>query len=82
MLEHVVGEGAASSQQAVLKVCVNKGALDIWSWVEQKLHAMQEQVSEYMCLDSSWLVLLGDQEQELGGEELLADLFGCGAYSL
>ena len=82
MLARVVGEGAASSQPAVLKVCVDKGALDIRSWAEQKLCAMQERVRECLCLDSSCLVLLGDQEREMGGEELPADLFGCGAYGL
>ena len=82
MLEQVVGEGAASSQLAVLRVCVNKGALDIQSSAEQslRLHAMQEKVLECLRLDSSCLVLLGDQEQEMGGEELLADLFRCRVY--
>jgi hypothetical protein len=82
MLERVVWEGATSSQLAVLRVCVDKGVLDIQSWAERKLHAMQERVRECLCLDSSCLVLLGDQEREMGGEELPADLFGCGAYGL
>ena len=77
-----MGEGAALSQPAVLKVCVDKGALDIQSWAEQKLCVMQEKVCEYMCMDSSCLVLLGDQEWELEGEELPADLFRCGVYGL
>ena len=82
MLERVVGEGAASSQPAVLKVCVDTGALDIRRWAEQKLRAMQEKVRECMRLNSSCLVLLGDQERKMGGEELPADLFECGAYGL
>ena len=82
MLEQVVGVGAALSQPAVLKACVSKGALGIWRWAEQKLRAMQGKARECMRLDSSCLVLLGDQEQEIGGEELPADLFGCGAYGV
>ena len=31
MLERIVGEGAALSQPAVLRVCVGKGVLDIQS---------------------------------------------------
>ena len=48
MLERFVGDGAVSSQQAVLRVCVNKGVLEIRSWAERRLHAMREQVRE--CL--------------------------------
>ena len=43
---------------------------------------LQEKVRECMRMDGSCLVLLGDQEQEMEGEELPADLFGCGAYGL
>ena len=75
MLERFVGDGAVSSQQAVLQVCVDKGVLEIQSWAERKLHAMREQVRECLLQDSSCLVLLGDQEREMGGEELPADLF-------
>ena len=82
MLERVVEEGAASSQPAVLQVCIDRGALDIRRWPEQKLRAMQEKVRECMRMDGSCLVLLGDQKREMEGEELLADLFGCGAYGL
>ena len=80
MLEQSVGEGAASSQQAVLRVCNDKGVLGIRSWAEQRLHAMREQVRECLLQDSSCLVLLGDQEREMGGRELPADLFRFGAY--
>jgi hypothetical protein len=80
MLEQSVGEGAASSQQAVLQVCNDKGVLGIRSWAEQRLHAMRERVRECLLQDSSCLVLLGDQEREMGGGELLADLFRCGVY--
>ena len=80
MLERSVAEGAASSQQAVLQVCDDKGVLDIRSWVEQRLHAMREQVRECLLQDSSCIVLLGDQEREMGGGELPADLFRCGVY--
>ena len=48
MLERVDGEGATSSQLAVLRVCIDKGALDIRSWAERRLRAMQEKVRE--CL--------------------------------
>ena len=80
MLQRIMGDGAASSQPAVLRVCVDKGVLDIRSWAEQKLHAMQERVRDCLRQDSSCLVLLGDQEREMGEEELPADLFRCGAY--
>ena len=43
---------------------------------------MQERVTECMRLDDSCLVLLGDEEQEAGGEELPVDLFEYGAYGL
>ena len=82
MLEQMVGEGAASSRQAILKVCVDKDTLGIRCWAEQKLLAMQKKVRECMSVDGSCLVLLGDQEQEMEGDELPADLFGCGAYGL
>ena len=82
MLEQVVGVGAALNQPAVLQVCINKGALDIRRWAEQKLRAMQEKVRECMRVDGSCLVLLGDQEREMEGEQLPADLFGCGEYGL
>ena len=82
MLERVDGEGATSSQLAVLRVCIDKGALDIRSWAERRLRAMQEKVRECLRLDNSCLVLVGEQEREMGGEELPADLFGCGAYGL
>ena len=57
MLEQVVGVGAALNQPAVLQVCINKGALDIRRWAEQKLRAMQEKVRECMRVDGSCLVL-------------------------
>ena len=82
MLERIVGEGAASSQPAILKVCIKKGALDIRCWAEQKLLAMQEKVRDCMSVNGSCLVLLGDQEREMEGEELPADLFRCRVYSL
>ena len=82
MLERIVGEGAASGQPAILKVCVNKDTLHIRHWAEQKRHAMRENVRECMRQDDSCLVLLGDQEREMEGDELPADLFGCGAYGL
>ena len=80
MLERSVGEGAISSQQAVLQVCDDKGVLEIRSWAERRLHAMREQVRECLLQDSSCVVLLGDQEREMGGGELPADLFRCGVY--
>ena len=82
MLERVIGEDVASSQPAVLKVCIDKGALDIRRWAERKLRVMQEGVSECMRQDGPCLVLLGDQEREMGGEELPADLLEYGAYGL
>ena len=82
MLERMVGEGAASSQPAILKVSVDKGVSEIRRWAEQRLRAMQEKVRECMSVDGSCLVLLGDQEREMEGEELPADLFRCRAYSL
>ena len=80
MLERLVGDGAGSSQRAVYRVCADKGVLEIRSWAERRLRDMQEQVRECLLQDSSCLVLLGDQEREMGGEELPADLFRCGAY--
>jgi hypothetical protein len=80
MLERSVGEGAISSQQAVLQICDDKGVLEIRSWAERRLHAMREQVREYLLKDNSCVVLLGDQEREMGGGELPADLFRCGVY--
>ena len=53
---------------------------ELGPWAERKLHAMREQVRECLLQDSSCLVLLGDQEREMGGEELPADLFRCGAF--
>ena len=82
MLESLLGEDAASSQPAVLRVCVDKGVLEIRTWAERKLRAMQERVTEFMRMDGSCLVLLGDEEREAGGEELPADLFEYGAYGL
>ena len=41
---------------------------------------MREQVRECLLQDSSCVVLLGDQEREMGGGELPADLFRCGVY--
>ena len=41
---------------------------------------MREQVREYLLKDNSCVVLLGDQEREMGGGELPADLFRCGVY--
>ena len=41
MLRRSVGEGAVSSQQAVLQVCNDKGVLEIRSWAERRLHAMR-----------------------------------------
>ena len=82
MLEGLLGEGATSSQPAILRVCVDKGALDIRSWAERKLRALREQVTECMRRDESCLVLLGDEEREAEGEELPADLFEYGAYGL
>jgi hypothetical protein len=80
MLERLVGDGAGSSQQAVHRVCADKGVLENRRWAERRLRDMQEQVREYLLQDSSCLVLLGDQEWEMGGGELPADLFKCGAF--
>jgi len=82
MLESLLGEDAASSQPAVLRVCINKGVLDVRAWAERKLRDMQERVNECVRLNSSCLVLLGDEEREAGGEELPADLFEYGVYGL
>ena len=59
-----------------------QGYLEHSGLAEQKLRAMQKKVRKCLRLDSSCLVLLGDQEREMGGEELPADLFECGAYGL
>ena len=80
MLERLVGDGAVSSRQAVHQVCADKGVLEIRSWAERRLRDMQEQVRERLLRDSSCLVLLGDREREMGGGELPADLFQCGAF--
>ena len=82
MLTGLLGEDAAASLPAVLQVCVDKDVLGIRAWAERKLRAMQEQVTKHVSLDNSCLVLLGDEEQEAGGEELPADLFEYGAYGL
>ena len=78
----MVEEGAVSSQPAILKVCADKDALGIQRWAEQQLFAMQKKVRECMSVDDSSLVSLGDYEQEMEGDELPADLFGCGVYGL
>ena len=77
MLERAVGEGAASSQPAVLQVWIGKDVLGIRCWAERNLNVMQEKVRECMCMDDSCLVLLGDQEREMEGEELPAGCVGA-----